>query len=633
MFPIDLSTYRPLSIGFDQQELTQDQIVQLLINISLARDSIVFFTGLANARGLGGHTGGAYDMVPEVQIIDGFMRGSDNLHPVLFDEAGHRVALQYFMAAVDERVSGMSPNDLLHYREHGSGLPGHPERDNSRGIYFSSGRLGHLFSYVNGVAELHPEKQIVLFGSDGSQQEGSDAEAARYAVAHNLNVVVIIDDNNITIEAHTADYLPGFSLEDTLKGHGCAVYSGDGEDYDALFSRISAALHSTGPGVVINRRVMAPGIAGIEDSTKGHDAVSPDLAIKYLEKRDHAEAAEMIRSAKKPGSERVYIGSSLEFGKNRSVFGTVLCDILDGMPPGERSNVLVVSADLGGSTGVDKVGQKHTEIYRLGGVMERNGVSIAAGFGSESGKQGVFATFSAFSEMVISEITMARLNNANVLFHFSHAGVDDMADNTCHYGVNNFFVDNGLQEGDTTKLYFPADPHQMRAVVEMIFPEPGLRFVFSTRSAVPYILDEHNDHFFHPDNGYTFRPGKDDFIRKGSAGYVISYGEMLYRALDAVERIRNDGVDIGLINKPCLNSVDEETMELIGKEPFILVVESQNVKTGLGSRFGTWLIERDYGPLYACMGSIRPGDGGVSEQVAYQGLDPSDIIKKIRSMV
>jgi len=34
--------------------------------------------------------------------------------------------------------------------------------------------------------------------------------------------------------------------------------------------------------------------------------------------------------------------------------------------------------------------------------------------------------------MVVSEITMARLNYANVLAHFSHAGVDDMADNTCH---------------------------------------------------------------------------------------------------------------------------------------------------------------------------------------------------------
>lgn len=40
------------------------------------------------------------------------------------------------------------------------------------------------------------------------------------------------------------------------------------------------------------------------------------------------------------------------------------------------------------------------------------------------------STFSAFSEMIISELTMARLNFANVLTHFSHSGVDEMADNT-----------------------------------------------------------------------------------------------------------------------------------------------------------------------------------------------------------
>jgi len=56
----------------------------------------------------------------------------------------------------------------------------------------------------------------------------------------------------------------------------------------------------------------------------------------------------------------------------------------------------------------------------------------------EKGKQGIFATFAAFLEMCISEITMARLNYSNLLCHFSHSGIDDMADNTCHFGLNNF---------------------------------------------------------------------------------------------------------------------------------------------------------------------------------------------------
>lgn len=47
-----------------------------------------------------------------------------------------------------------------------------------------------------------------------------------------------------------------------------------------------------------------------------------------------------------------------------------------------------------------------------------------------------------------------RLNFCNVLCHFSHSGVDEMADNTCHFGINSFFADNGLADGYETRLYF-----------------------------------------------------------------------------------------------------------------------------------------------------------------------------------
>jgi transketolase C-terminal domain/subunit len=233
--------------------------------------------------------------------------------------------------------------------------------------------------------------------------------------------------------------------------------------------------------------------------------------------------------------------------------------------------------------------------------------------------------------MIVSEVTMARLNHANVLCHFSHAGVDDMADNTCHFGINNFFADGGLAEEDKTRLYFPADQHQMRAVVRRVWNDPGLRFVFSTRSETPEILDDSGKPFFAGD--YEFTPGKDEIIRRGSRGYIVSYGEMLYRALDAVEKLRGAGLDIGLIHKPTLNVVDEEVTMLAGETGFVLVVESQNVKTGLGSRYGTWLLERRLTPRYAHIGTHRIGSGGLWEHMAHQGIDSENIITKIRELV
>jgi hypothetical protein len=47
---------------------------------------------------------------------------------------------------------------------------------------------------------------------------------------------------------------------------------------------------------------------------------------------------------------------------------------------------------------------------------------------------------------------MARLNELNLLCHFAHCGVDMIPDNTCHYGMNIFFADNGLLGQHPTPL-------------------------------------------------------------------------------------------------------------------------------------------------------------------------------------
>jgi transketolase len=627
-FPIDLSAFQPLALD-PSKGLSAAQREALSANIALCRDAIIFFTAVADAKGLGGHTGGPYDIVPEALIAEGFIRGGAALVPIHFDEAGHRVALQYLISA----LRGHLPAErLLHYREADSRLPGHAERDLTPGVDFSSGRLGHIWPYANGVALANPDKAVLVYGSDGAQQEGNDAEAARFAAAHKLNVKLLIDDNDVTIAGHPSAYMPGYDLAKTLGGHGIPVDVGEGEDLDALYTRMARALSARGPIALINKRKMAPGVPGLEGSIKGHDVIKVATALEYLAARGRSDAVSYLKAVEKPKRPGGHRGSSATMGKNREVFGQSVVEVLGRMTPEERkARVLVVDSDLEGSCGLSHIRKAHPEVYLSGGIMERANFAACAGFGMDRGRQGVFATFSAFLEMVISEITMARLNDANVLCHFSHAGVDDMADNTCHFGINNFFADNGLAEGDHTRLYFPADQHQMRALVKRVWGDRGLRFVFSTRSETPEILDEAGKPLFA--GNYAFNPDKDEVIRTGTRGYIVSYGEMLYRSLDAVERLRGAGIDVGLINKPTLNVVDEEAILRAGETSFVLVVESQNVKSGLGVRYGTWLLERQLTPRYAHIGTYRAGAGGLWEHVAHQGIDSDAIIAKIRSFV
>lgn len=628
-FPINLKAYKPLTLDASNPKLTPEQRDALKANIQLCRDAIVFFTATGAARGVGGHTGGPYDTVPEVMILDALFRGSsDKYVPIFFDEAGHRVATQYLMSTLE---GSLPAEQLMNYRGANSTLPGHPELGLTPGVKFSSGRLGHMWPYVNGVALANPGKTAFCLGSDGSQQEGNDAEAARLAVAQQINVKLLIDDNDITIAGSPSDYLPGFSVKKTLEGHGLKVLEGDGEDVDGLYARICEAINTPGPVAVINKRAMCVGIDGLEGSNHGHDVISVDAALKYLETRGHSDAVANLKSVVKPSQDYTFLGASEKYDSNRNVFGDAVVDVLSGMSEADRkAKVLVVDSDLEGSCGLHKIRAANPEIFISGGIQERGNLSAAAGFGMAAGKQGIFATFSAFLEMCISEITMARLNKSNLLCHFSHAGIDDMADNTCHFGINNMFADNGLDDGYETRLYFPADANQMKACVKSVFNNAGLRFIFSTRSKVPLLTGANGGELYA--GNYTFTPGKDEVVREGTAGYIVSFGEALYRSLDAVERLKKEGIDVGLINKSTLNVVDEDMMKKIGAAPFVVVVESFNRRTGLGSRFGSWLLERGLSPKFAYLGTHEEGCGGLWEQFPHQGIDPVGIMKTVKSL-
>lgn len=102
----------------------------------------------------------------------------------------------------------------------------------------------------------------------------------------------------------------------------------------------------------------------------------------------------------------------------------------------------------------------------------------------------------------------------------------------------------------------------VKKVVSKVFFEHGLRFIFSTRSKVPWILKENSTERFYDNPDYEFIPGKDEIVRgaddpKSCTGWVVTFGEMLYRVVDAVDRINSTekGMRVGVINKVSINLV------------------------------------------------------------------------------
>merc|ERR1719316_989440 len=178
-----------------------------------------------------------------------------------------------------------------------------------------------MWGMVNGVALGNPGKVVIALSSDGSQMEGNTAEAARIAVANNFNIKLFIDDNDVTIAGHPSEYLKGYNVGKTLKGHSIEAVDVDGEDLEALYSAMRRAITTDGPFAVVLKRPMCPGIEGVEGTPHGHDAVAKAKALKYFEQRGLQAAAECLNAqGKKSDPYPKYLGTGA-FGACRQVFG------------------------------------------------------------------------------------------------------------------------------------------------------------------------------------------------------------------------------------------------------------------------------------------------------------------------
>lgn len=218
--------------------------------------------------------------------------------------AGHASLLQYiqlYYAGVD-----MELEDLKGFRHFGSKTPGHPERGHTAGIEVTTGPLGSGFAAAVGMAmaarrehgmfdpdtplgDSPFDHNVYVVVGDGCLQEGVSSEAASLAGTQELgNLVVIYDDNRISIEDNTSiafneDVLKRFDAYgwhtqrvDWRKPDGQYV-----EDVQALNSAIKAALEEKGrPSLIALSTIIGwptPGkqdTGGIHGSKLGSDALT-----------------------------------------------------------------------------------------------------------------------------------------------------------------------------------------------------------------------------------------------------------------------------------------------------------------------------------------------------------------------
>ncbi|MFN8185085.1 MAG: transketolase [Candidatus Nanopelagicales bacterium] len=188
---------------------------------------------------------------------------------------------------------GLELSDLEAFRTWGSKTPGHPEYGHTVGIETTTGPLGQGFAtavgmamdarYVRGlfdpVAEVgHSpfDHRVWVFAGDGCMQEGVTSEAASLAGHQELgNLIVIYDDNHISIEGNTE---VSFS-EDVLARHAAYGWHTqhvdlgvDGDvDILALARAMENAMAEHGrPSIISLRTIIAWPAPDLQNTGKSH---------------------------------------------------------------------------------------------------------------------------------------------------------------------------------------------------------------------------------------------------------------------------------------------------------------------------------------------------------------------------
>jgi len=204
--------------------------------------------------------------------------------------AGHGSMLLYSLLHLSGY--GLTTEDLSRFRQWQSRTPGHPERGITPGVETTTGPLGQGFATGVGMAlaarmaearfnrpgdEIFGHR-VFAIASDGDVQEGISHEAASLAGHLKLgNLVILYDDNRITIEGKTA---LAFS-DDTARrfqAYGWHVQAVDGHDHGQVAGAIEAAIaEADRPSMIIARTHIAHGSPGKQDSEKAHgEPLGPD---------------------------------------------------------------------------------------------------------------------------------------------------------------------------------------------------------------------------------------------------------------------------------------------------------------------------------------------------------------------
>jgi transketolase len=259
----------------------------------------------------------------------------------------------------------------------------------------------------------------------------------------------------------------------------------------------------------------------------------------------------------------------------RDAYGEVLVEL-----GRERPDIVVLDADLSGSTKTGKFAKVFPERFYNLGISEQDLIGTASGL-SLAGKLPFASTFAVFEtgrawEQIRQTVCYS---NLNVKLVATHSGITVGEDGASHQAVEDVALMRVLPN---MTVIVPSDAYETKQAVRAAAAYYGPVYVRLGRAKVPAVM---------PDN-YEFRIGKAFSFHLGKDVNIVAAGIAVAAALEASANLKNDGIDAGVINMSTIKPLDIDTLLNASKAGRLIVtVEEHSTIGGLGSAVSEFLSE------------------------------------------
>ena len=306
----------------------------------------------------------------------------------------------------------------------------------------------------------------------------------------------------------------------------------------------------------------------------------------------------------------------------RQSYGEALVELGKG-----NNNVVVLDADLSSATKTSIFAKKFPDRFFDIGIAEQDMMGTAAGL-STFGKIPYVSTFAVFAagrayDQVRNTIAHT---NANVKICATHAGITVGEDGATHQMLEDLGMMRALPN---MTVISPSDDIQTKWLIKEISKINGPVYVRLSRLATPLIYDEE----FIKQNNIKFEIGKAIQIGDGTDASIIAIGITVSEALKAQEKLKEQGINVRVIDMHTVKPIDKETIVKCAMETKkIVTVEDHSIIGGLGTSVCEVLAE-NYPAKVVRMGIKDTfGESGKAEELItkYQ-IDCDSIVETIKN--